>query len=71
MATQIRDALSQLPSMLKPDLLSLEDAMALDMGRANRLYADHLNRHMLQIFGIYLIFPRAWGSWGWAIITPA
>lgn len=52
MATQIRDALSQLPSMLKPDLLSLEDAMALDMGRANRLYADHLNRHVLQIFGI-------------------
>ncbi|MFA7604897.1 MAG: hypothetical protein WCY29_18040, partial [Novosphingobium sp.] len=52
MATQIRDEVPPPSFILKPDLLSLDEALALDMGRANRLYADHVNRYMLQIFGI-------------------
>ncbi|KKW90671.1 aspartate aminotransferase family protein [Sphingobium chungbukense] len=52
MATQIREELPSPSFMVKPQLLSLDEALALDMGRANRLYADHVNRHMLQIFGI-------------------
>lgn len=51
MATQVQEVLS--PAFnARPELLSLDAALALDMGQANRLYADHVNRHMLQIFAI-------------------
>ncbi|WP_313807408.1 aspartate aminotransferase family protein [Sphingobium sp.] len=53
MATQIRrDDIGREGLHTKPALLTLNDALDLDMDRANRLYADHLNRYLLQIFGI-------------------
>ena len=33
-------------------LLGLEESLDLDQKAANRLYADHLNKYMLQIFGV-------------------
>lgn len=52
MATQIKPIASPAPSGAAPALLSLEDSLALDMVRANALYARHLNRYLLQIYAI-------------------
>ncbi|HUD93446.1 aspartate aminotransferase family protein [Sphingobium sp.] len=52
MATQIREDFRPVSTSRTPDLLTLDEAVALDMGRANQLYARHLNRHLLQIYAI-------------------
>lgn len=51
MATQYRNAYSTAWDE-QPDLLTLDQALDMDMGRANRLYAAHLNRHLLQIYAV-------------------
>lgn len=51
MATQLQRELSDGPDAC-PDILSLAQAMDLPPVEANRLYARHLNRYMLQIFAI-------------------
>ena len=51
MASRIRQK-SPPASTVKPGLLSLCDALALDSASANRLYARHVNRYLLQIYGI-------------------
>jgi acetylornithine/succinyldiaminopimelate/putrescine aminotransferase len=52
MATQLQQDLAPSSYAPKPELLTLEEALSLDIAHANRLYADHVNRHMLQIFAI-------------------
>lgn len=47
---QLRSPLRPAPD--KPALLSLEAALSLDIGQANRFYARHINRHLLEIFAI-------------------
>jgi len=49
---QVRQDFTAVPARTGPDLLTLEDALALDMVSANRFYARHLNRHMLEIYAI-------------------
>ena len=51
MATQLRP---DLPSTFaeNPNILTLEQAFSLDVRESNRLYARHLNRHLLEIYAI-------------------
>lgn len=51
MATQFRQEISAAPDD-RPDILTLNQALDLGTGQANRLYARHLNRYMLQIFAV-------------------
>lgn len=52
MATQLCAHVPPISFPNKPNLLTLDEALTLDMGRANRLYANHLNPYLLQIFAI-------------------
>ncbi|HEX7872334.1 MAG TPA: aminotransferase class III-fold pyridoxal phosphate-dependent enzyme [Sphingobium sp.] len=52
MATLFAETATPPAGAAKPALLSLDESLALEIGEANRLYARHLNRYLLDIFGI-------------------
>ncbi|HKY82683.1 MAG TPA: aminotransferase class III-fold pyridoxal phosphate-dependent enzyme [Sphingobium sp.] len=51
MATRLRQEFSAAPDV-RPDILTLNQALELKPVEANRLYANHLNRHLLQIYAV-------------------
>ena len=51
MATQFKQDILPTP-FDRPAILTLEQSLSLDVSEANRLYARHLNRHLLGLYGI-------------------